>query len=163
MLEEQQWWSYKCLQSSVSNHCCNLRVINPQKQLQGGGSLWGSGHLLSAPLVVIRHLIVRSEKEPNWLWIQRKSHFGCPFGERVKISFNSKMKKFLWKSHAFFTSQRTPPPPEVCNDQVGETLILLFSTAFRNVTHIWRGGGLHKCTKFYKGVAVHFLSGCKGD
>ena len=33
-----------------------------------------------------RHLIVHSEKEPKWLYIQRNSQIGCKFRERAKLS-----------------------------------------------------------------------------
>ena len=36
-----------------------------------------------------RHLIVHSEKEPNWLLSERKSQIGYKFGERVKLAINS--------------------------------------------------------------------------
>ena len=39
-----------------------------------------------------RHLIVHSEKEPTWLYIQRKNRIVCPFGETVKLPVNSKMQ-----------------------------------------------------------------------
>ena len=38
---------------------------------------------------LIRHLIVHTEKEPNWFQIQRKSRNSCKFGERAKLAVNS--------------------------------------------------------------------------
>ena len=37
-----------------------------------------------------RHLIVHSEKETNWLRIQRKSQIGCKFRERAELSVHLK-------------------------------------------------------------------------
>ena len=35
-----------------------------------------------------RHLKVHSEKEPNWMQIQRKSQITCKFGGRAKVTVN---------------------------------------------------------------------------
>ena len=40
-----------------------------------------------------RHLKVHSEKEPNWLLIQRKSHITCKFGDRAKLAVNLEKAK----------------------------------------------------------------------
>ena len=44
----------------------------------------------------IKDLIVHSEEEPKWLYIQRKSQISCKFRERAEFAVNSeKEPKYL--------------------------------------------------------------------
>ena len=57
--------------------------------------LWPNWNCLDYEFVQVtyiddtRHLIVHLEKEPNLLYIRRKSQIGCKFRERAKLDINS--------------------------------------------------------------------------
>ena len=54
-----------------------------------------------------RHLIIHLEKEPNKLYIQRKSQISCKFGERVNLSVNLEKAKLAIKFRYFPSSLHT--------------------------------------------------------